>query len=421
MAALGLLLLLLLLGAAVVAPEQQQDVAQESLILQHPHIEQLEVGQKVPVTALLEGATVPHRASPPVLVGFPPPWPVATAVTRHCSHPPPPPTPPVLPGTGFAHLHRQAAALDAFRPRLDACCRHHAPLPCARRAWTDVLDGFCTDEFGVKTRHFPCCRRRGAARRRCFAQGPAAEAAAIVTVTDPIVNVTDAVVTDAEPPFPPGEPTAANMANICGLRRLRPGAPGPNGPSGPRVRLRLRLERDYGRCCHNGSVDCAHDAGPTCPSWDPGVLEGDLGFWEGTQVSGEGARGGTQMSGERTQAGGGDGGERREALGEPVTATQCWRVEDYVVVQECARCSGFQTVSAAECRPTGFIEQVSCATSKREEFKRCRSAVMEARVFWRFVGTMMGVAAVFAVLVVCRQRVLDRKALEKVRKQIESI
>lgn len=53
--------------------------------------------------------------------------------------------------------------------------------------------------------------------------------------------------------------------------------------------------------------------------------------------------------------------------------------------------------------------------------RRCRSAVMEAQVFWRFVGTMMCVAAVFAVLVVCRQRVLDRKALEKVRKQIESI
>ncbi|PKK17584.1 ras-related protein Rab-13 [Columba livia] len=74
-----------------------------------------------------------------------------------------------------------------------------------------------------------------------------------------------------------------------------------------------------------------------------------------------------------------------------------------------------------ECSRTGFIEKINCATSKREEYKSCRSAVMEARVFWRFVGSMMCVAAVFAVLVVWRQRVLDRKALEKVRKQIESI
>ncbi|KAK2518213.1 hypothetical protein Q9233_012724 [Columba guinea] len=97
--------------------------------------------------------------------------------------------------------------------------------------------------------------------------------------------------------------------------------------------------------------------------------------------------------------------ERRSAS--PVAATPCWRLEDFVVAQECARCSSFQAIN--------------CATSKREEYKSCRSAVMEARVFWRFVGSMMCVAAVFAVLVVWRQRVLDRKALEKVRKQIESI
>ncbi|NWR82167.1 JTB protein, partial [Centropus unirufus] len=99
----------------------------------------------------------------------------------------------------------------------------------------------------------------------------------------------------------------------------------------------------------------------------------------------------------------------------------CWRVEDFVVAQECARCSSFQAKTIAQCSPTGFIEKISCATSKRDEFKSCRSALMEAHVFWRFVGSMMCVAAVFSVLVVCRQRVLDRKALEKVRKQIESI
>ncbi|KAM6112407.1 protein JTB [Phoenicopterus ruber ruber] len=111
--------------------------------------------------------------------------------------------------------------------------------------------------------------------------------------------------------------------------------------------------------------------------------------------------------------------ERRSTS--PVPATPCWRVEDFVVAQECSRCSSFQARTTPQCGPTGFVEKINCAGSKREEFKSCRSAVMEAHVFWRFVGTMMCVAAVFAVLVVCRQRVLDRKALEKVRKQIESI
>ncbi|KAM6037799.1 extracellular matrix protein 1 [Theristicus caerulescens] len=208
--------------------------------------------------AAAAGATPPPHPSrvwASTLEGFPPTWPVADAVTRHCRQPPPPaPTPP-LPPTAFAHLHRQAAALDAFRPRLDTCCRRRNPLPCARHAWKDVLDGFCTDEFGVKTRQFHCCHQRGTARHRCFAQDPdaIAEAAAkVVTVTtwDPA----------GELPFPPGEPTAANMGNICGLRGLRPGPPGPAGRSGPRVHMWLRLERNYGRCCRNGSLDCARDA-----------------------------------------------------------------------------------------------------------------------------------------------------------------
>ncbi|KAM6365324.1 extracellular matrix protein 1 [Pluvialis apricaria] len=219
---------------------------------------QRELEPQLPPGVLAAVAVGPTRPSPPwasALDGFPPAWPMAAAVTRHCRQPPEPsPTPP-LPRTAFAHLRRQAAALDALRPRLNACCRHHAPLPCARRAWTDVLDGFCTDEFGVKTRQFHCCRRHGAARRRCFAEGPDAVAAAATAI---------AVVTDWEPSgdlsFPPGEPTAANMGNICGLWGLRPGTANHPGRAGPRVRFRVRLERDYGRCCRNGSLACAHKA-----------------------------------------------------------------------------------------------------------------------------------------------------------------
>ncbi|XP_054038625.1 extracellular matrix protein 1 [Rissa tridactyla] len=266
MAALGLLLLLLL-GADVVAPERRQHVAQESLVLQHPHMQQLlqkEVEPQLPpdvLAAAAAGSVSPTRPQPPwasALDGFPPAWPMAAAVTRHCRQPPPPPPTPLLPRTAFAHLRRQAAALDALRPRLNACCHHHSPLPCARRAWTDVLDGFCTDEFGVKTRQFHCCRRHGTARRRCFAQGPdaiiaaaTAEAAiAVVTTWEPT----------GEPSFPPGEPTTDNMGNICGLWGLRPGPPRPPARTGPRDRLRLRLERDYGRCCRNESLACAHKA-----------------------------------------------------------------------------------------------------------------------------------------------------------------
>ncbi|XP_066063064.1 extracellular matrix protein 1 [Chamaea fasciata] len=259
MAAFGLFLLL---SAAAVASGHLQQVVQETLELQPPNIKQVlqqEENLEVPPDILVGGAVEPPR-SPPLwgsaLDGFPPAWPVAAAVTRHCRDPPTLPPPLLLPPTAFAHLRRQAAALAALRPRMNACCRHHSPLPCARRAWTDVLDGFCTDEFGVKTRQFHCCRRHGAARRRCFTQETPAPTWEPVPTWDP--NVAWDLVT--EPPFPPGEPTASNLGNICGLRTLRPGPPGPGARSGPRVRLRVRLEREYGRCCRNESLSCAHSA-----------------------------------------------------------------------------------------------------------------------------------------------------------------
>ncbi|XP_053906771.1 extracellular matrix protein 1 [Cuculus canorus] len=256
MAALSLLLLLHLCADAV-APEPHQHVAQQSVAWQEPDIKQLlqeELDPQVPPDVLVAvmGTVTPHP--PSTLDGFPPAWPVDAAVTRHCCQPPRPPPTPLLPPTSFSHLRRQAAALNAFRPRLDACCHHDTPLSCARHAWTDVLDGFCADEFGVKTRQFHCCRQHGKARRRCFIQSSNATTKAIVSHEAIAVTTWDPVI---EPLFPPGEPTEANMDNICRLRALRPG---PNGRSGPRVRMRLRLERDYGRCCRNGSLTCAHNA-----------------------------------------------------------------------------------------------------------------------------------------------------------------
>uniref|UniRef100_A0A8C3UU96 Uncharacterized protein n=2 Tax=Catharus TaxID=9184 RepID=A0A8C3UU96_CATUS len=137
-------------------------------------------------------------------------------------------------------------------------CRAVTPRGLCPRCpqWKDVLDGFCTDEFGVKTRQFHCCRLHGAARRRCFSQETPAPTWDPAPAGGP--SVAWNLVT--EPPFPPGEPTAANLGNICGLRTLRPGPPGPGGRSGPRVRLRVRLEREYERCCRNESLSCAHSA-----------------------------------------------------------------------------------------------------------------------------------------------------------------
>ncbi|EHB07785.1 Protein JTB [Heterocephalus glaber] len=112
---------------------------------------------------------------------------------------------------------------------------------------------------------------------------------------------------------------------------------------------------------------------------------------------------------------------REEKLSVSTSTLPCWLVEEFVVAEECTPCSTFQAKTISECGSTGYIEKITCSASKRNEFKSCRSALMEQHLFWKFEGAVVGVALIFACLVVIRQRQLDRKALEKVRKQIESI
>ncbi|XP_028649941.1 protein JTB [Erpetoichthys calabaricus] len=102
-------------------------------------------------------------------------------------------------------------------------------------------------------------------------------------------------------------------------------------------------------------------------------------------------------------------------------STPCWQVEEFVVSKECAQCTPYESKSSSACSMTGYVETIRCPKSKRDEYKSCRSAVMEEHLFWKFEGSMVGLTVIFAVVVVFRQRALDRLASEKVRKQIESI
>ncbi|XP_061615973.1 protein JTB isoform X4 [Phyllopteryx taeniolatus] len=103
-----------------------------------------------------------------------------------------------------------------------------------------------------------------------------------------------------------------------------------------------------------------------------------------------------------------------------VAVAPCWLLEEFVVTAECSQCDAFQTTRPA-CGQTGYVEKVNCTKSNRDEYKSCRSAVTEERLFWKFEGVVLSVTALSAVSVVLRQRRLDRLASEKVRRQIESI
>ncbi|KAF3706911.1 Protein JTB Precursor [Channa argus] len=104
----------------------------------------------------------------------------------------------------------------------------------------------------------------------------------------------------------------------------------------------------------------------------------------------------------------------------PVVAP-CWLLEEFVVTTECSQCNAFQSKSWSACSLTGYVERVNCTKSNRDEYKSCRSALMEEHLFWKFEAVMLALTVIFAILVVVRQRWLDRLASEKVRRQIESI
>ncbi|XP_072532261.1 protein JTB isoform X2 [Salminus brasiliensis] len=111
--------------------------------------------------------------------------------------------------------------------------------------------------------------------------------------------------------------------------------------------------------------------------------------------------------------------EEKTAVTRTVTMP-CWQVEEFVVATDCTICSAFQATLPA-CLQTGYVERINCTKSNKDEYKSCRSAMMEEHLFWKFEGAMLGLTIIFALLVVARQRSLDRQASEKVRRQIESI
>ncbi|XP_053331091.1 protein JTB [Spea bombifrons] len=113
--------------------------------------------------------------------------------------------------------------------------------------------------------------------------------------------------------------------------------------------------------------------------------------------------------------------QEQKTPGNVAGSSMCWMTEEFGISKQCSICNEFEAKRIAECSVTGFIEQVQCTSSRKAEYKSCRSVMMEKQVFWQFVAGMVAAAVALSLLVVFRQRTLDRRALEKVRKQIESI
>ncbi|XP_039614968.1 protein JTB-like [Polypterus senegalus] len=98
----------------------------------------------------------------------------------------------------------------------------------------------------------------------------------------------------------------------------------------------------------------------------------------------------------------------------------CWETEEFTVQQECFECSDYQKKTELECKISGFVEKIKCKLGQ-DEYRNCRSVSAEELKFWKFEGCVLSLGMIFAFIVLIRQRALDRRAENKVRRQIEGI
>ncbi|XP_040143533.1 protein JTB isoform X2 [Ictidomys tridecemlineatus] len=74
---------------------------------------------------------------------------------------------------------------------------------------------------------------------------------------------------------------------------------------------------------------------------------------------------------------------REEKQSVSTSTLPCWLGEEFVVAEECTPCSSFQAKTIPECGSTGYVEKITCSSSKRNEFKRRE---MERRSCLAFPG-----------------------------------
>ena len=100
--------------------------------------------------------------------------------------------------------------------------------------------------------------------------------------------------------------------------------------------------------------------------------------------------------------------------------SMCWLNEDHLIKQPCSPCTDFEQVSQHQnaCVNTGYKELVKCKFSG-EVYRSC-IMLNDSRSFWSFQFTVMLFSFVGFCLIQLRNKQLDRKMLERLRRQLQS-
>ncbi|KAL1259136.1 hypothetical protein QQF64_009713 [Cirrhinus molitorella] len=227
-------------------------------------------------------------------VDFPPAFPTTINLQDICQFSKAPVRYPkdTFPQDGFGREVRQAEAVNQLQSWYAVCCAidgtQEEQVCCAEQAWKKSLSAYCTQEFGIKTSHYHCCKKSGNARWSCFdKEGIHSSYQVFSEVSDSdtskkirgfkynptackgsLVASPKALMKQTEVPnisFPPGRPDSSNIGHICGHRKIRPRYMPkclPRTGYGWLVRQSKAinvLEKEYNQCCKvkRGDQRCA--------------------------------------------------------------------------------------------------------------------------------------------------------------------
>lgn len=98
----------------------------------------------------------------------------------------------------------------------------------------------------------------------------------------------------------------------------------------------------------------------------------------------------------------------------------CFEKEPYEVVKDCEPCTPFElrSKSLGVCIHTQYKEVLKCSNGEIVTRSCDKAAYYDEQAFWRFEGFMFGMSVVFMVFVTARKRVLSKRMIQRVQRQL---
>ncbi|CAG9763669.1 unnamed protein product [Ceutorhynchus assimilis] len=98
----------------------------------------------------------------------------------------------------------------------------------------------------------------------------------------------------------------------------------------------------------------------------------------------------------------------------------CFQKEAYEVIKDCEPCSAYElrSNSLGVCIHTQYKEVLKCANGETVSRSCDRAAHHDEKIFWRFEGFMFGLSIISTLCVTARKKVLNKRMLQRVQRQL---